>query len=75
MKSIKVYQKVMLWWKPGSKVKKKVILKKLTFIHKPRTSVDETGCENFQALFAPLKFQTDLGQQTGAHSKRITTLR
>lgn len=26
-----------------------------------KTSVDETGCENFKALFAPLEFQTDLG--------------
>ena len=57
----------MLWWKPGSKIGKKVILKKITFIHKPRTSVDETGCENFKALFAPLEFQTDLGQQAGAN--------
>lgn len=57
----------MLWWKPGSKIGKKVILEKITFIHKPRTSVDETGCENFKALFAPLEFQTDLGQQTGAN--------
>ena len=42
-------------------------LEKTPFIHTPRTSVDETGCENFKALFAPLEFQTDLGQQTGAN--------